>query len=145
VKAPVLLSVSGTPLDFEPLFAEAAARKLRVGWLEFDGVAEPPPTWAVSPFSGVFRVALVGASATVTWKPRKGPAVLRDLIREQFLGADFVLVKGSELYPVLRRDGELWLLRESGADRERRLTLDELLARLRKPELRFRESKGKGL
>jgi hypothetical protein len=139
VKAPVLLSVSGEAIDFEPLFIEAATRKLRVGWLEFDGAAEVPPALAGSPFTSAFRVAIVGASATVTVKPRKGPAFLRDLVREQFLGADFVLVKGSELLPVLSRNGERWLLREN-ATAERRLTLEELFARLRKPELRYREA-----
>jgi hypothetical protein len=78
---------------------------------------------------------------TFSTKPRRGPAVLRDLLREHFLGADLVLVKGSDLLPKLSRSGDGWELEEA-TDRRRRLSTEALLDRLRKPGLRFREERG---
>ena len=72
-------------------------------------------------------------------KPMKGKAVLRDLLREHFLGADVVLVAGLELFPRLtpRGDGP-WSLVES-ATASRVYTTEELLVRLRKPALRWKK------
>ena len=72
-------------------------------------------------------------------KPMKGKAVLRDLLREHFLGADVVLVAGLDLFPRLtaRGDGP-WHLVES-ATASRIYTTDELLVRLRKPALRWKK------
>lgn len=139
MKSPILLSVTGEVADFEPLLLSARARGVRLGWLEFEHEAAPPASLAAAGGAGAFRAVGVGGAATVAVKPMRGPAVLRDLLREHFLGADVVLVKGRELFPRLRRAGGLWILAES-AERERPLDLEQLFARLRKPELRWRES-----
>jgi hypothetical protein len=143
VKSPVLVSIVGEPADFAPLFDAGAERGVRIGWLELDSAAVPPPTLSGPPFASAFRAVAVGREATVVVKPRKGAPVLRDLIREHFLGADVVLVKGLDLFPKLRAAGDGWALAESAA-RERRLSLDELFARLRKPELRWRAEQERG-
>ncbi|MEZ5314370.1 MAG: hypothetical protein R2862_12400 [Thermoanaerobaculia bacterium] len=48
--------------------------------------------------------------ATIAAKPRKGPAVLRDLVREHFLGVDVVLVRGLDLFPRLAWVAGSWEL-----------------------------------
>lgn len=142
MKSPVLLAVSGGAVEFEPVFTGARERAVRIGWLEFEDGSVGPPSLSNAPLTESFRAVAVGASATVAVKPRRGPAVLRDLIREHFLGADVVLVKGLDLLPRLSREGDGWKIVESESQ-ARRLSLDELFARLQKPELRWRESEAK--
>lgn len=134
---PVLLAVAGEAVDLEPLFAAARERAIRVGWLELDSDALPPPSLAGAPLSGAFRVVAIGNLRSIAVKAMKGPPVLRDVLREHFLGADVVLVRGLDLFPQLIREGDAWRLRESAA-RERRMSLEELLTRLRKPAMRWR-------
>ena len=138
------MSIVGEPADFAPLFEAARERGVRIGWLELDSDAAPPPTLTGPPLTSAFRAVAVGSSATVVVKPRKGAPVLRDLIREHFLGADVVLVKGLDLFPKLRNGDGSWVFGES-AVRERRLSLDELFARMRKPELRWRAEADRGV
>jgi len=140
VKTPVLFSVSGDASDYEPLFAAARERGARIGWLELDGAAARRPMPEGLPFTGAFRTVEVSESWTVSTKPRKGPAVLRDLLREHFLGADVVLVRGIDLYPKLARRDDAWDLEEA-AGRKLRLSTEALLDRARKPELRWRDTK----
>jgi hypothetical protein len=139
VKTPVLLAVTPDAEDFAALFAAAAAAGLRLGWLALDVEIQPPPVLSARPLLAAFRAVAVGESRSIAIKPMKGKAVLRDLLREHFLGADVVLVAGSELFPRLSpRDGG-WHLAES-ATAARVYTTDELLVRLRKPALRWKPS-----
>lgn len=136
MKSPVLLAVVGVAGDFEALFAAARERGVRVGWLELESAVLPPPDLAFAPPAGAFRAVAVGNRISIAVKPMKGAPVLRDLVREHFLGADVVLVKGTDLFPKLSAVDGGWKLGESPTN-ERRLSLDELFARLRKPELRW--------
>jgi hypothetical protein len=140
VKSPVLFSVSGDVSDYEPLFVAARERGAKVGWLELDSVAAGARTPAGLPFTGAFRTVEVNDRWTVSTKPRKGPAVLRDLLREHFLGADVVLVSGLDLFPKLSRRNEDWELEEA-AGRKFRLSTEALLDRARKPELRWQDTR----
>jgi len=140
VKSPVLFSVSGGASDYESLFAAARERGAKVGWLELDSVAVRARTPAGLPFTGAFRTVEVDERWTVSTKPRKGPAVLRDLLREHFLGADVVLVSGLDLFPKLARSGDGWELEEA-AGRKHRLSTEALLDLARKPELRWRDTR----
>ena len=139
MKAPVLLSVDGPAEAFAPLFAAAKSAGLRVGWLVLNAPVDPPPPLQAPPLLEAFRAVAVGNGRSVSVKPMKGKAVLRDLLREHFLGADVVLVNGLELFPRLtpRGDGP-WNLVES-ATTSRAYTTEELLVRLRKPALRWKK------
>lgn len=142
MKSPVLLAILGEASDFAALFAAARERGVRIGWLELESAAAPPATLAFAPAAGAFRAVAVGDRISVAVKPMKGAPVLRDLVREHFLGADVVLVKGVDLFPKLRPGDGGWKLTESPTN-ERRLSLDELFARMRKPELRWNEKREK--
>ncbi len=139
MKSPVLLAVDGPPEAFAPLFAAAKAAGLRVGWLVLDAPVDPPPPLQAAPLLEAFRAVAVGDGRSIAMKPMKGKAVLRDLLREHFLGADMVLVAGLELFPRLAALGEgPWKLVES-ATSSRVYTTEELLVRLRKPALRWQK------
>jgi len=139
MKAPVLISVDLAAEEFAPLFTAAKAAGLRVGWLVMDAPVDPPPPLQAPPLLEAFRAVAVGDGRSIAMKPMRGKAVLRDLLREHFLGADVVLVAGLELFPRLtaRGDGP-WNLVES-ATASRTYTTDELLVRLRKPALRWKK------
>jgi len=142
VKTPVLLAVSTAADDFAPLFEAAAAAGVRFGWLAFNAPVEPPPALQSPTLLAAFRAVAVGNLRSIAMKPMKGAPVLRDLLREHFLGADVVLVAGLDLYPRLTpqaRSGEItWHLAES-ATAGRVYSTAELLVRLRKPALRWKK------
>jgi hypothetical protein len=108
-----LLAVDGPAVTYEPLVAAARELGLRIGWLDLPPVrAEPPP---VAGPAGAFRRVAVTDGLVVSAKPLAGPPVLRDLVREHFLGCVAVLVAGapsapSDPLPRLRRDADLWHL-----------------------------------
>jgi hypothetical protein len=139
MKAPVLIAVDRPAEEFAPLFAAAKAAGLRVGWLAMNAPFDPPPPLQAPPLVEVFRAVAVGDGRSISLKPMKGRPVLRDLLREHFLGADVVLVAGLELFPRLtaRGDGR-WNLVES-ATASRTFATEELLVRLRKPALRWKK------
>ena len=138
MKAPVLLAVDGSAEAFASLFSAATAAGLRVGWLAMDAPVDPPPPLRAPPLLEAFRAVAVGDGRSIAMKPMKGAAVLRDLLREHFLGADVVLVAGLALYPRLAARGNGWHLVES-ATASRAYTTEELLVRLRKPALRWKK------
>ncbi|MEO8198870.1 MAG: hypothetical protein ABI689_19315 [Thermoanaerobaculia bacterium] len=138
MKAPVLIAVDRPAEEFASLFAAAKAAAVRIGWLAMNAPADPPPPLQAPPLLEAFRAVAVGDGRTIAMKPMKGKAVLRDLLREHFLGADVVLVAGLELFPRLTPRGEgPWNLAES-ATASRHYTTEELLVRLRKPALRWK-------
>ncbi len=133
MKSPHLLRVTAPPDRFTPLIAAARALGLRVGWLELGPAPNPiPPALATAADLGALRAVAVGEGRSVSVKPLRGQPVLKDLLREHFLGCALVLVQGEVDAPALEPDGEDWrlLLPEQAA---RRLTTAELAAALRKP------------
>ena len=139
MKAPVLIAVDRPAEEFAPLFTAAKAAGLRIGWLAMNAPVAPPPPLQAPPLLEAFRAVAVGDGRSIAMKPMKGAAVLRDLLREHFLGADVVLVAGLELLPRLTARGDgLWNLVES-ATASRTYTTEELLVRLRKPALRWKK------
>ncbi len=142
MKTPVLLAVDSNADVFAPLFEAATAAGVRLGWLAFNAPIDAPPVLQAPPLLAAFRAVAVGNQLSIALKPMKGKPVLRDLLREHFLGADVVLVAGLDLYPRLTPrpgDGEgAWHLAES-ATAGRAYSTAELLVRLRKPALRWKK------
>lgn len=146
---PHLLRVERPPEDFAELFAAAAEAGLRIGWLEAAD-PEPPPSLAAAAGLGALRAVAVGEAGTLAYKPRRGPAVLADLLREHFAGCALVLVHGdiadaagaSYLEPPHDPDAGWRLVTREGdhplatLQDDRPLTTDSLVARLRRPRLR---------
>lgn len=138
MKAPVLLAVDGSAEPYASLFAAAKVAGLRIGWLVLDASVDPPSPLQAAPLLEAFRAVAVGEGRAVSVKPMRGKPVLRDLLREHFLGADVVLVAGLALYPRLAARENGWHLAES-ATASRSYTTEELLVRLRKPALRWKK------
>ncbi len=109
MKAPHLLRVDRGPESFAPLFEASRSAGLRVGWLEL-ATAEPPARLEAAAAMGALRAVAVGDGRTITVKPVRGEPVLRDLLREHFLGCALVLVAGDLDAPQLVPDGEAWLV-----------------------------------
>lgn len=101
MKTPHLARVEAPPEAFASLIAAARAEGLRVGWLDLGPAVEPPAPLAGAADLGVLRAVAVGAQRTVTVKPMTGAPVLKDLLREHFLGCALVLVRGAADAPLL--------------------------------------------
>ncbi|HEV8241534.1 MAG TPA: hypothetical protein VGS57_19385 [Thermoanaerobaculia bacterium] len=128
-----LLRVAEEARVFEPLLRAAAEAGLRIGWLELQAPPQPPEVLRVALAAGGERAVAVGEGWTVTARPRKGPARMRELMRQQFLGCALVLVHGDVDAPSLAPASEgTWRVDIPGG-RERRLTVDQLVAALREP------------
>lgn len=134
MKSPHLLRVTAPPERFASLIAAARALGLRIGWLELGPAPDPiPPTLGVAADLGALRAVAAGEGRAVSVKPLRGQPVLKDLLREHFLGCALVLVRGDVEAPALEPDeGEAWRLTLS-ATATRRLTTAELAASLRRP------------
>lgn len=132
---------------FRSLFAAVEDEGGRAGWLDLDrasgaGAAAPTPTLdsAAEPIGrilddGAWKAVAVDERWSVAVKRRRGPAVLRDLLREHFRGCRLVLVRGEVALPALRRRADGWEL-ESLDGEVRRLTTADLIRTLRAPRLR---------
>lgn len=117
-----LLAVDGAAETYQPLVAAAAKLGLRIGWLELaaDGVEAPADPAALADLvggpDGAFRRVAVSPERVVSVKRLTGPPVLRDLVREHFLGSTAVLVaggarlEGAGELPRLVPDGDGWRL-----------------------------------
>ncbi|HVF58721.1 MAG TPA: hypothetical protein VNJ70_02755 [Thermoanaerobaculia bacterium] len=132
MKTPHLLRVEEGPERFAALVAAARAEGIRVGWLELAPAGPAPATLEAAAALGCLRAVAVGERRAVAVKPIAGPPVLRDLLREHFLGCRVVLVRGELDAPALAADGEAWRVAPQSSP-ERTLTTPELLALLRKP------------
>lgn len=128
-----LLRVAEEAHVFAPLLRAAAEAGMRVGWLELQAPPQPPEVLRAALDAGGDRAVVVGEGWTVTARPRKGAARMRELMRQQFLGCTLVLVHGDADAPSLApaNDGA-WRVDIPGG-KERRLTVDELVAALREP------------
>lgn len=133
MKSPHLLRVEDAPDRFAPLIEAARALGLRVGWLDLGATSTPfPGDLEAAAGLGVLRAVSVGEGRTVTVKPLRGAPVLKDLLREHFQGCALVLVRGEIAAPILRIEGDAWLVTPPGAASRRYATADLALA-LRKP------------
>jgi sugar/nucleoside kinase (ribokinase family) len=137
MKAPHLLRVAAGPEELAPLFAAAAALGLTVGWLEFPpGPAAAPHTLSSAALLGARRAVAVGPGGSIAVKPRRGEPVLKDILREHFLGCALVLVAGEAPLlaglPELAEEGEGWAVGRDGS--VRRYSTSGLAESLRKPD-----------
>jgi hypothetical protein len=131
-----LLAVDGPPEDFAELIAAARQAGLRLGWLEAAAPAPLPPTLAAAAAAGARRAVGVGEGLAAAVKPLAGPPVLRDLVREHFLGCAAVLVRGPIAAPepparLAAFPGGAWRVTLAAAVHT--LSTAELIARLRRP------------
>ena len=150
---PRLCWVHEPPAAFEPLVAAARARELRVGWLLL-GPITPVAELEPAARCGMARSVAVGGGASVALKPIAGEPVLGDLLRGHFPGFALVLLSGDPAHPGVRIDpglepARLWRSRSAGFEssalvgetwrlltpdgRERTLSTEQLLGRLRRP------------
>lgn len=132
MKAPHLLRVEEVPEAFSSLVEAARADGLRVGWLELAEAAPLPDLLASAAGLGVLRAVSVGGGRTVAVKPLRGEPVLKDLLREHFLGCALVLVRGEVDAPHLRRDGEGWVI-DAPEKAGQPLTTEQLAGKIRSP------------
>ena len=131
MKSPHLLRVTLPPDRFAALIAAARALKLRIGWLDWS--AESPVSALDGAADlGVLRAVSVQEGRTVSVKPLRGRPVLKDLLREHFLGCALVLVRGDVDAPALEPDGDGWRL-ALPENASRHFTTAELSEALRKP------------
>jgi hypothetical protein len=131
-----VVAVESGPEDFAPLFAAARARGVRIGWLE---LAPPPPlagALEAAAAAGALRAVAVGGARAVSVKPVRGEPVLRDLLREHFLGCVIVLVRGREGHPRLAPAAGGFRL-EIGSAPARELAAEAALVELARPRYRF--------
>lgn len=132
MKAPHLLRVEGSPQQFASLVEVARAEGLRVGWLELAEVAPLPEVLESAAGLGVLRAVSVGTSRTVAVKPLRGAPVLKDVLREHFLGCALVLVRGEVDAPLLRPEEDGWIVELQG-EAGRRFSTEKLAGELRSP------------
>jgi hypothetical protein len=130
LRRPHLLCVQQTPESFAPLVEGASEAGLRVGWLEM-GEVEPPARLGAAAATGVMRAVAVGGQRTVAVKPVRGDTVLRDLLREHFLGCVLVLVTGEVDAPRLEAEGGGWIVQRV-AGKPLRFATGELVRALSK-------------
>ena len=138
-----LLRTAAAPGRTAALVEAGRGAGLRAGWLDLSGAPPPPDDLGRAAEAGVLRAVAVGGGRSVAVKRLAGPPVLRDLLREHFLGCAFVLIHapGDGAPPPVEGLGELplleplegaWRLRSpSGSECE--LSTAELVARLRSP------------
>jgi hypothetical protein len=139
-RPPRVLVVEEAVQSFAPLVRTATAAGARLGWLD---LAERPATTLDSAAElGFLRAVAVDERGSVAVKTRHGAPVLRDLLREHFVGCVAVLVRvGPSPPPGLRQALESsarlgpgqrgW--RVSFAGREQELDGAELLLALGRP------------
>jgi len=132
MKAPALVAVDQPPESFSELFSFARRQGLRIGWLDLTLRADAPPAPAVD--AGAFKGVVVGEGRVVATKRIAGETVLRDLLREHFVGCAVVLVRGHQAEPRLRTENGEWSLDEAGAARA--YSIEALLRRLLRPRYR---------
>lgn len=126
-----LLRVQGQADDYLELIEALGADGRRVGWLDLGGTQVPGTLKAASQ-SGVLRAVGVDDGVTVAVKPRRGSVVMKDLLREYFVGCSVVLVRDGEGLPGLSAADGGWVLEVPGVP-ARTLDTASLVATLRKP------------
>jgi len=95
VKMPRIILVEGTLNQHAEMVEREAKAGNRVGWLDMAADETNDNNCAGAKRVDIFRAVEVGSRTTLAYKPRHGPAVLKDLIREYFLGCSVVLVRAA--------------------------------------------------
>ncbi len=134
MKPAALVGVNADAAAFATLFAAARAARVRLGWLDL-AAAPPPAELEAAAALGALRAVAVGGGRAVTVKPLAGEPVLRDLLREHFLGCSAVLVRGAAGWPRLEPAacGFRFLV---SATRARELDAEAVLRELARPRYR---------
>jgi hypothetical protein len=142
VKRIHLLRYQGEPTALEALFAAVRAEGLRAGWLQADPVRREEGPAGLAVEAGAFRAAAVAPGRVASVKRVAGPPVLRDLLREHFLGCALVVVRpggaGSALdaelaeVPTLELGPDGYRITAAG-QAAHELSAEALAARLRRP------------
>lgn len=140
-----LLRTTAEPEAAADLLAAGRQAGLRAGWLDLAGAPPGAGPLDRAAGAGALRAVAVGEGRSVAVKTFTGPPVLRDLLRQHFLGCAFVLVRPPDgpAPPPVTGVGDLPLLepveggwRLSPADgTAARLSTPELVARLQSPQL----------
>ena len=137
MKAPALVAVDEEPRAFLALFAAARERGVRVGWLDLARDVEVPELLAGAVLAGASKVVSTAGGSSVAVKPMRGTPVLRDLLREHFLGCALVLVRGRDGRPRLAAEAETGTYRlELATERTLRLDAAALVVELLRPRHR---------
>ena len=123
--------------SFRSLIDAVRADGGRVGWLRWRPVTPSrDETLIEAAAESLLRHVDVDASGSVARKPRSGPAVLRDVVREHFRGCRAVLVAGegvgelAEIAGLAESDDGF---RIEWDESVRELSAEDLAARLRRP------------
>lgn len=140
MKTVPLLRVEAGVGVWAEIFAAAAARGMRLGWLEWDpgASAQPTPPLLDAAMAGAARAVRVEALSTTAVVQRRGAAQLGDVVRGHFLGCDavLILVTGTEPIeaPLLRASPTGWVV-EVGDEEPRSYTTQTLLDAVRRPSV----------
>lgn len=140
MRSPHLLRVEEGPERFAALLAAIAGAGLRAGWLE---LRQPEPAAAdleTAMALGARRAVSAGGGRSVAWKPLRGEPVLKDLLREHFLGCALVLVRcgGSAAVPLaevpaLSPAGDGWRIARGDDAAVQHFETADVVAALRQP------------
>lgn len=139
-----LLRISTGVVEFGKLVAAVRHEGLRVGRLRWHPAASEAPSplpddLAEAADHGVLRAVAVTEKRVVSVKPLRGPAVLRDVLREHFRGCALVLVEGDIEAPSLSPEDDGWRIAE-GDEVLWRGAAEQLATRLRRPRPWMSES-----
>ena len=147
MRSPHLLRVEAGPEGFASLLQALAAAGLRAGWLELRRPEPAAASLEAAAALGARRAVAAGGGRSVALKPLRGEPVVRDLLREHFLGCALVLVvlaslpegEGEkaaaplEAVPALFAEGEGWRVEPPGGVAAQRHDTAGLVAALRRP------------
>src|SRR6185436_10732226 len=103
------------------------------GWRELTDAIDVPEILAPAAGLGVLRAVAAGGGRTVAVKPLRGAPVLKDLLREHFLGCALVLIRGEVDAPRLAPDGEAWRV-ESPGEAAKAWSTGQLVEAMRSPK-----------
>lgn len=135
MRAPALVAVAEPAAAFAALFAAARERGERIGWLEWSEADLVSGDLDEAASLGALRAVGVGAGRTVAVKRVAGAPVLRDLVREHFLGCGLVLVRGRAGTPSIAPSAGGFRV-ELAPGRSRELDAAAALAELLRPRHR---------
>lgn len=124
------------PEAFAALFAAAEAAGVRLGWLEWHAPGAADPALESATGLGALRAVAVGDGRVQSAKQLRGEPVLRDLLREHFLGCAVVLVRGLDALPRLAPDGSGAFRLETTGGRALELDAARAVAELARPRHR---------
>jgi hypothetical protein len=141
MKRPHLLAVAVGPVELGELWVALREAGMRAGWLEWNPASSLPQggPLAEATATGALRAVEIHADGAIARKPRRGPANLDDVLREQFLGCAVVFVRGpvptrpeEPTIPKLEPSGAHW--RIAAGDESKTLDTAALISRLRSPK-----------